>query len=161
MCDKKPVSYSQDICRRYAIFHARKRCFARFSVRVRHESRTSAMHGYQIDCPCLWFLYVGHMTDPTSAAPATNTDEEWRDFAKGFVKGELKRQNLTYEDLAQRLIAMGVNETETSIRNKVSRGTFSFVFALQAMTAIGVQLRPSRTSHSHEMELPPELLRRP
>lgn len=91
----------------------------------------------------------------------TSTDEQWRDVAKGMMKAELKRQNLTYDGLAQRLVEMGLEETETSVRNKIGRGTFSFVFALQAMAAIGVRLRMSRTQHQFELELPPELLNQP
>lgn len=91
-------------------------------------------------------------------APTPTTSSEWLDLAKGTLKGELKRQNLTYGDLAQRLVEIGVDETETTIRNKVSRGSFSFVFALQAMRAIGVELIPFKPSMMGTIELPPELL---
>lgn len=89
-----------------------------------------------------------------TAQKMIGTDEQWRDTAKGMLKAELKRQNLTYADLAKRLAAMGIDETETSVRNKIGRGSFSFVFALQAMTAIGVRLRLSRTEGLMEMNLP-------
>lgn len=89
-----------------------------------------------------------------TASQVIGTEEQWRDVAKGMVKAELKRQNLTYGDLAQRLTAMGLDETETSVRNKVGRGSFSFVFALQAMTAIGVRLRLSRSEGLMELNLP-------
>ncbi|MFN4297877.1 MAG: DUF6471 domain-containing protein [Brevundimonas sp.] len=98
---------------------------------------------------------------PAHPSKMTSTDEQWRDVAKGMMKAELKRQNLTYDGLAQRLVEMGLEETETSVRNKIGRGTFSFVFALQAMAAIGVRLRMSRTQHQFELELPPELLNQP
>ncbi len=41
--------------------------------------------------------------------------------------------------LARLLQAEGVEETTRSIANKVSRGTFSFVFFLQVMRALGVR----------------------
>ncbi len=41
--------------------------------------------------------------------------------------------------LAKLLQASGVEETTRSIANKVSRGTFSFVFFLQVMRVLGVQ----------------------
>lgn len=89
-------------------------------------------------------------TSPEPGLDSHRAEDEWRSMAKGMIKGELKRQNLTYEHLAQRLNAMGIEESEASIRNKVSRGTFSFVFALQAFEAIGVQVhafRPQFTTH--------------
>jgi hypothetical protein len=67
------------------------------------------------------------------------TEDQWRDAAKGMIKAELARQNLTYGDLAALLGAMGVDETEISIRNKLSRGAFPFVFALQTMEALGLE----------------------
>ena len=40
--------------------------------------------------------------------------------------------------LVEALDAIGIAETEAAIKNKVSRGRFTFVFFLQAMAAIGV-----------------------
>lgn len=94
-------------------------------------------------------------------APAPTTDAQWLAMAKGMLKGELKRQNLTYEELAKRMAAMGLHETETTIRNKASRGTFSFVFALQAMRAIGVELIPFKPTLTATLDLPPELIGHP
>lgn len=88
------------------------------------------------------------------------TDEHWRMMAKQVIKVELKRQSVTYADLSKRLADMGVDESETSIRNKVSRGTFSFVFALQAMKAIGVELIPFKPDLTFSAQMPPELLAR-
>lgn len=40
--------------------------------------------------------------------------------------------------VAERLTAMAVPETETNIKNKISRGGFTAVFFLQCLKAIGV-----------------------
>jgi len=61
----------------------------------------------------------------------------WENEAKRIVRSELVRRGLTYHELAARLQRMGIEETERSIANKMSRGTFSFVFFLQCMKAIG------------------------
>jgi oligoribonuclease NrnB/cAMP/cGMP phosphodiesterase (DHH superfamily) len=61
----------------------------------------------------------------------------WENEARRIVKAELARRGFTYERLAKRLKTIGINETERSIANKMSRGTFSFVFFLQCMQAIG------------------------
>ena len=62
---------------------------------------------------------------------------EWPDKVKGILKSELKRRNLTYRDLADLLEKIGVEEKPENINNKISRGTFSAIFFIQALTAIG------------------------
>lgn len=61
----------------------------------------------------------------------------WENEARRIVKAELVRRGVTYERLAGRLKAIGVQETERSIANKMSRGSFPFTFVLQCMRAIG------------------------
>jgi hypothetical protein len=51
----------------------------------------------------------------------------------------LKRRNLSYADLAERLASSGVRETPQNIQNKIARGGFKAVFLLQCMEAIGVK----------------------
>ena len=48
------------------------------------------------------------------------------------------RRNLSYKDLAERLQAIGVKDTEKNIVNKIVRGGFTAAFFLQCMAAIGV-----------------------
>ena len=60
-------------------------------------------------------------------------DKEWADRVKGILKAELKRRNISYRQLAQRLEAMGIHETERNINNKISRGGFTAVFFVQCL----------------------------
>lgn len=62
---------------------------------------------------------------------------DWQARVKGILKGELKRRNMSYRDLAQRLEEIGIHETELNIKNKVSRGGFSAVFFVQCLAAMG------------------------
>jgi hypothetical protein len=64
-------------------------------------------------------------------------DDEWGARVKGILKAELKRRNMGYRELAERLGALGVHETERNIANKISRGGFSAVFFVQCLVAIG------------------------
>lgn len=64
----------------------------------------------------------------------------WENEARRILKAELVRRGITYERLASRLEAIGVKETERSIANKMSRGTFAFTFVLQCMKAIGADV---------------------
>tara|TARA_Y100001947_G_scaffold112279_1_gene96557 strand:+ start:177 stop:431 length:255 start_codon:yes stop_codon:yes gene_type:complete len=66
-------------------------------------------------------------------------NSEWQEKVKGILKAELKRRNVSYRELSQKLEAMGIEESERNINNKISRGGFSAVFLIQALTAIGVK----------------------
>lgn len=57
--------------------------------------------------------------------------------AKAILKAELARKDIGYKRLSQLLAQVGVDETPSAITNKLSRGTFSFVFFLQCMKALG------------------------
>lgn len=63
----------------------------------------------------------------------------WENEARLLLKAELARRGVTYDRLAKRLQAREVHETARSIANKMSRGTFSFVFFLQCMSALGAE----------------------
>ena len=67
------------------------------------------------------------------------TDEKWEALAKGLLKAELKRRNMTYADLIGSLKRIGVKEEEHNLRNKVARGKFTAAFFLQCLSAIGVK----------------------
>jgi hypothetical protein len=66
-------------------------------------------------------------------------DIHWSSTTKGILKAEIARRHLSYKDLAQRLAAIGVTETEANLRNKISRGGFSAVFFVQCLVAIGAR----------------------
>jgi hypothetical protein len=63
----------------------------------------------------------------------------WEQEARGILRAEMSRRRITYKVLASRLEGMGIPETYKSVASKVGRGTFSFVFFLQAMRAMGIQ----------------------
>ena len=64
-------------------------------------------------------------------------EHELIESMKRFVKAELKRADLTYEELAAKLREMGFEETKVSVTNKLSRGTFPATFFVAVMRAIG------------------------
>jgi hypothetical protein len=75
--------------------------------------------------------------DITSRDVPMKSARDWQAQAKGIIRGELKRRSLSYADLADRLTALGVKETERNVSNKIARGGFTAVFFLQCMEAIG------------------------
>ena len=48
------------------------------------------------------------------------TEQEWHDLVKGMLKAEMKRRNMTYEQLAAKLAEIGVQRTAGNLRNKVA-----------------------------------------
>ena len=72
--------------------------------------------------------------------------KDWQAQVKGLLKAELKRRNLSYADLAEKLGAIGIKDNERNISNKISRGTFTAVFFVQCLEAIGCQ-----TIHFNEL----------
>ena len=70
-------------------------------------------------------------------AKAHPVNAEYEARAKNLLKAELKRRGVTYAQLAERLTAMGVDENERNLNNKISRGGFTAAFLLQCMCAIG------------------------
>ena len=70
---------------------------------------------------------------------ARSKARDWRAKVKGLLKAELKRRELSYADLADKLAAVGVMDNERNISNKISRGTFTAVFFVQCMEAIGAK----------------------
>ncbi len=58
---------------------------------------------------------------------------DWEAKAANILKAELKRQGVTYAQLAEL-----IGDKEPNVRNKLSRGKFSAAFMLEAIEAIGV-----------------------
>jgi hypothetical protein len=67
------------------------------------------------------------------------TEAEWAEETKRLLRAEMARRGVTYEDLADRLAAIGVKDTAVNLRNKVARGRFSAVFLNQCLTAMGAR----------------------
>ena len=65
------------------------------------------------------------------------TEREWAERAARHIKAELKRAEMTYDDLADKLKKHGFEETKASIASKLARATMSAHFFLAALVAMG------------------------
>ena len=63
---------------------------------------------------------------------------EWETRVANLLKAELKRKGVTYSQLVAKLSAMGINEKEANIANKLARGKFSAAFMVQCLEAISI-----------------------
>lgn len=71
---------------------------------------------------------------------AIKKSRDWQGQVKGLLKAELKKRDLSYADLAQKLATVGIKDNERNLSNKIGRGTFTAIFFVQCMQAIGVKV---------------------
>ena len=64
---------------------------------------------------------------------------DWEAKAANILKAELKRQGVTYAQLAEM-----IGDREPNVRNKLSRGKFSAAYMLQCLAAINIENLPLR-----------------
>lgn len=64
-------------------------------------------------------------------------EQELRKRASRFIKAEMKRAGVTYDQLIERLAALGFHETRPSIANMLARGTFPATFFIAVMRVLG------------------------
>lgn len=67
------------------------------------------------------------------------TEKALADKTTRFIQAELKRAGVTYVEVAKRLEAHGLKETEASITNKLSRGTIGATFLLATLAALKLE----------------------
>jgi hypothetical protein len=63
---------------------------------------------------------------------------DWNAYAKGVLRAEMTRRQISYADLVRLLAEAGVKETEANLRNKVSRGSFTAAFLFQCLGVMKV-----------------------
>jgi hypothetical protein len=66
-------------------------------------------------------------------------EREYADRIRRFLKAELKRADLSYKELAERLTKHGLDETEVGIASKMARGTFSATFLLACLAVLELE----------------------
>ena len=71
--------------------------------------------------------------------PTPTKEADWADRARRYLKAEMKRADVTYADMAERLKKHGLEETEASITSKLGRGTFAATFFLACLAALELQ----------------------
>jgi Domain of unknown function (DUF6471) len=64
--------------------------------------------------------------------------EEWGEHAARHIKAELKRADLTYDDVAERLKKHGFKQTKASIANK-ARASLPVAFFLACLAALELE----------------------
>ena len=76
-------------------------------------------------------LHEGH-----SAMVMPDKEREYADRLRRFLKAELKRGEVSYKELANRLTEHGLAETETGIASKMARGLLSATFFMACLAVL-------------------------
>jgi hypothetical protein len=69
----------------------------------------------------------------------SDKEKEWGDRARRYLKAELKRANVGYRELADRLNKHGLTETEVTVTGKLARGAFSAAFLLACLAVLELE----------------------
>jgi hypothetical protein len=85
------------------------------------------------------FMITFHRFQDGATMNLAKTEQEWAERAVRHIKVELKRADVTYEELAKRLEKHGFKETKASIANKLARATVPAAFFLACLAALELE----------------------
>ena len=74
----------------------------------------------------------------------------WEEEARNILRAQMSRNGESLKGLCAKLAALGIEESQANLSNKISRGKFTFVFFLQCMHAMRVRT----TEHELDVETP-------
>jgi len=64
-------------------------------------------------------------------------DEVWRQYVKGLIKAEMARNGVKYDQLVNKLRAIGLDTSRSNLVTKINRGNFSAKLLVQIFKALG------------------------
>ncbi len=60
--------------------------------------------------------------------------------AKEFIKDKLKQKKITYLELSVLMQEKGYDYSDNTIRSKINRGSYSFVFLLEVCDSLNIDI---------------------
>ena len=63
----------------------------------------------------------------------------WRNTVQRLLKTEMSRHDVRYQELSERLAAIGVEQSADNLRNKVNKGILGADLLLQIMSVLNVK----------------------
>lgn len=76
-----------------------------------------------------------------TARKGNPVNAEFEERAKRFLRDAMAQKGVTYDQLTERLAAIGVDMSKGGVANKISRGGFSAAFLLQCVDALDMDVR--------------------
>ena len=83
--------------------------------------------------------YYRQISDGNHHMAGSDKEKEWGDRARRFLKAELRRANVGYRELAERLTKHGLTETEVTVTGKLARGAFSAAFFFACLAVLELE----------------------
>lgn len=64
---------------------------------------------------------------------------DWRQLVQRLLKAEMSKRGTKYQDLSDRLLSIGVNQSADNLRNKVNKGIMGADLLLQIMYVLNMR----------------------
>jgi hypothetical protein len=64
---------------------------------------------------------------------------DWRNLVQRVLKGELSKKGVKYQDLSDKLTAIGVDQSADNLRNKINKGILGADLLLQIMYVLNIK----------------------
>jgi len=64
---------------------------------------------------------------------------QWRHLVQRLLKAELSKKGVKYQDLSDKLLAVGVAQSADNLRNKVNKGILGADLLLQIMYVLNIK----------------------
>jgi hypothetical protein len=64
---------------------------------------------------------------------------DWRQLVQRILKAEMSKRGTKYQDLSDRLLSIGVNQSADNLRNKVNKGIMGADLLLQIMYVLNMR----------------------
>jgi hypothetical protein len=69
----------------------------------------------------------------------SNNIDDWYAISSKILRAEMAKRKITYEDLVNKLQAIGVQINVGNLRVRVSKGAFSAALLIQCLRAMGIK----------------------
>ncbi|MDM7859677.1 DUF6471 domain-containing protein [Alteromonas sp. ASW11-36] len=68
-----------------------------------------------------------------------NSTLQWRTVVQRLIKTEMSRRDVRYQELSERLAAVGTQQSADNLRNKVNKGILGADLLLQILSVLQVK----------------------
>ncbi|GAC34271.1 DUF6471 domain-containing protein [Paraglaciecola polaris] len=78
-------------------------------------------------------------SDGLTAKQKNSASADWRQVVQRLLKGEMSKRGVKYQDLSERLVTIGVNQSADNLRNKINKGILGADLLLQIMFVLNMR----------------------
>jgi hypothetical protein len=78
-------------------------------------------------------------SETLTAKRLNSASADWRQVVQRLLKAEMSKRGVKYQDLSERLVSIGVNQSADNLRNKVNKGIMGADLLLQIMYVLNMR----------------------